>query len=36
MGSVVQLSKLVRKESGAWKGRKAIPQTVRIEYQRLY
>jgi hypothetical protein len=36
MGSVLQLSKLVRKESGAWKGRKAIPQTVRIEYQRLY
>jgi integrase len=36
MGSVFQLSKLMRKESGAWRGRKAIPQTVRIDYQRLY
>jgi hypothetical protein len=36
MGSVLQLSKLVRMESGAWRGRKAIPHTVRIEYQRLY
>lgn len=36
MGSVYQLSKLKRMASGAWKGRKAIPQAVRAEYQRLY
>ena len=36
MGSIYQLSKLKRMPSGAWKGRKAIPQAVRVEYQRLY
>jgi integrase len=36
VGSIYQLSKLKRMPSGAWKGRKAIPQAVRVEYQRLY
>ena len=36
VGSIYQLSKLKRMASGAWKGRKAIPQAVRVEYQRLY
>jgi hypothetical protein len=36
VGSIYQLSKLKRMPSGAWKGRKAIPQAVRGEYQRLY
>jgi hypothetical protein len=36
VGSIYQLSKLKRMPSRAWKGRKAIPQAVRVEYQRLY
>jgi hypothetical protein len=36
MGSIYQLPKLKRKPSGTLKGRKAIPQAVRVEYQRLY
>src|SRR5215470_13147190 len=35
VGSIYQSSKLKRMPSGAWKGRKAIPQGVRVEYQRL-
>jgi integrase len=36
MGSVFSVSSLVRLRSGAWRSRKAIPATVRAEYQRLY
>jgi hypothetical protein len=36
MGSVFSVSSLVRSKSGAWKSRKAIPASIRAEYQRLY
>jgi integrase len=36
MGSVFSVSSLVRLRSGAWRSRKAIPASVRAEYQRLY
>src|SRR5262249_43462567 len=36
MGSVFSVSRLVRSRSGAWKSRKAIPASIRSEYQRLY
>jgi integrase len=36
VGSVFSVSRLVRSSSGAWKSRKAIPASIRAEYQRLY
>ncbi len=36
VGSVFSVSRLVRSSSGAWKSRKALPASIRSEYQRLY